>query len=263
MPLKNGYSKATVDANIAAEIRAGKSRAQAVAIALDVGRKAWRKKHPRTKYPVHLQNRPTLKKLRKRNPRKSSKKSHLWVVFRIQKSTGFVTFLNIVNGSVFGWGTKGQALLFKEKSRASRTASELGATLKTFDVGIADDNTTVAQIKAACRPKAKSRTGRRKKNPVGPTQKEVDAANDLYRDFRGQHPEKLTKVRMQNPPKVGLVIGELDGVLYTTVRDGKTEHYQHDFRKKSRPLLVTDHDGKALHIHGGEYEFTERGIEDR
>jgi hypothetical protein len=58
-------------------------------------------------------------------------------------------------------------------------------------------------------------------------------------------------------------VGELDGVLYTTVRDGVTEKYIHKFRKKSRPLLATSHDGKSLHILGGEYEFTERGIEDK
>ena len=72
----------------------------------------------------------------------------------------------------------------------------------------------------------------------------------------------MTKVRLRNP-KTGLVIGELDGVLYTTVRDGETEKYIHEFKKKSRPLLVSSHDGDSLHIIGGEYEFTEKGIEDR
>jgi hypothetical protein len=60
-----------------------------------------------------------------------------------------------------------------------------------------------------------------------------------------------------------MLVGDLDGVLYTTVRDGKTEKYVHRFRKRSRPLLVSAHDGKSLHILGGEYEFTERGIEDK
>jgi len=72
----------------------------------------------------------------------------------------------------------------------------------------------------------------------------------------------MRTVRIRNP-KTGLVVGDLDGVLYTTVRDGKTEHYQHDFKKGSRPLLAASSDGKSLHILGGEYEFTERGIEDR
>lgn len=61
----------------------------------------------------------------------------------------------------------------------------------------------------------------------------------------------------------GLVIGELDGVLYTTIRDGKTEKYIHRFGKKSRPLLTARADGKQLGIVGGRFQMTEAGIEDR
>lgn len=40
MPLRKGYSKKTISRNIATEIRAGRSRSQAVAIAYSVARKA-------------------------------------------------------------------------------------------------------------------------------------------------------------------------------------------------------------------------------
>ncbi len=40
MPLKQGFSKKTVSANIRTEIKAGKPQKQAVAIALDVARRA-------------------------------------------------------------------------------------------------------------------------------------------------------------------------------------------------------------------------------
>jgi len=60
-----------------------------------------------------------------------------------------------------------------------------------------------------------------------------------------------------------LPVGKIDGLLYTTVRDGKTEKYVHRFRRKSRPLLAASHDGTELRILGGEFEFNEAGIVDK
>lgn len=90
----------------------------------------------------------------------------------------------------------------------------------------------------------------------------IREAARLYRDFTGDEGELVGKVRKIEWPKVAAVIGEMDGVLYSTVRDGVDEKYIHKFKKGSRPLLCTSHDGKTLIIVLGKYRFTDRGIVD-
>jgi hypothetical protein len=90
----------------------------------------------------------------------------------------------------------------------------------------------------------------------------VNDARDLYKDFTGHDATHGQKVKVR-VPAAALKVGSLDGVLYTTVRDGRTEKYIHKFRKASRPVLAAGSDGKSLHVIGGEFEFTERGIVDR
>jgi len=107
----------------------------------------------------------------------------------------------------------------------------------------------------------KGKTLGRSRNPAS-ANRQLQQAADLFEDFRGEAPERLTKVKLPNP-KSGLVIGELDGVLYTTTRDGKDESYIHEFDQHSRPLLVSSSDGKSLHILGGRYAMTDRGIVDK
>lgn len=87
-------------------------------------------------------------------------------------------------------------------------------------------------------------------------------ASERLQNFSGHKPTEVMRVQERNT-KTGLVIGTLDGLLYTTVRDNKTEGYIHRFRRKSRPLLAASSDGKSLKIVGGRFEFTEAGIEDR
>ncbi len=84
----------------------------------------------------------------------------------------------------------------------------------------------------------------------------------LYSDFTGHDDPQITKVAVPPMPKEMLAIGKLDGVLYSTVRDGIPEKYIHKFKLAARPLLCASPDGKTLYLIGGSYDFTERGIVD-
>lgn len=108
----------------------------------------------------------------------------------------------------------------------------------------------------------------RRSNPEGraarqlETDSELREAAALLEDFSGHTPVEVLRVRQKDLRK-GLVIGELDFVGYSTVRDGEAEKYIHRFKKRSRPLLAASADGKTLGIVGGQFQMTEAGIEDR
>lgn len=92
--------------------------------------------------------------------------------------------------------------------------------------------------------------------------KKISLAVRLFKAFRGEQPEYVETVRVPEHDTL-LLIGECDGILYTTSRDGRLESYLHEFRKSSRPLLCSSFDGKQLYLLGGAYSFTEAGITDR
>jgi len=91
---------------------------------------------------------------------------------------------------------------------------------------------------------------------------EIEQAADLYERFSGHDPEEIGRVTVPRVPRVGVAIGEVDGILYSTIRDGKLEKYIHKFHKRDRPLFVVSPDGKQLFLIGGNYTFSERGIVD-
>lgn len=109
-------------------------------------------------------------------------------------------------------------------------------------------------------------TSMRRRNPES-REAGLDAAAQRLEDFSGHAAKKVITVRPRSNSREGLVIGELDLLGYRTKRvgigGGKLVRYAHDFSKGSRPLLAVSKDGKQLHIVGGQYEFTDAGIEDR
>lgn len=93
--------------------------------------------------------------------------------------------------------------------------------------------------------------------------RQFERAARLYRDFSGHEAEPFAEVDLPIAPRVGIVIGYCDGLLYSAVRDGKLERYIHEFAAKDRPLFVVSPDGRQLILYGGNYRFTGRGIVDR
>jgi hypothetical protein len=95
-----------------------------------------------------------------------------------------------------------------------------------------------------------------------PRRTDVQKAADLYERFTGHKAEPVGVANLPPLPDVVMVIGECDGVLYTTVRDGRKERYIHEFANSDKPLLCVAPDGKQMLFVGGRYVFTERGIVD-
>lgn len=83
----------------------------------------------------------------------------------------------------------------------------------------------------------------------------------LYEDFTGNRATRVSKVDMPDH-ETYLQVGNVDAILYSTNRGGKVERYKHDFRRKSRPLLIASPDGKELRLIRGSFVFTNRGIVD-
>jgi hypothetical protein len=95
-----------------------------------------------------------------------------------------------------------------------------------------------------------------------PSRSDIERGKDLYERFTGHDAEVVGKVEVPDTCEIGVVIGTLDALCYTTTRDGRTERYVHEFKAKDRPLFVVSPDGSQILIVGGNYDFTERGIVD-
>lgn len=92
---------------------------------------------------------------------------------------------------------------------------------------------------------------------------QIRKASALYKDFSGHDGDEIEYVEKPRIPEAVVVIGELEGVIYSTVRDDEHERYIHKFRRSSRPLLCVSPDGDQLYVIAGNYEFTDRGIVDK
>ncbi len=90
----------------------------------------------------------------------------------------------------------------------------------------------------------------------------VRLGQKLYRRFHCFPPRKLLRVPLaRRVPKVLVQVGELRGLIYRSDRGqpGRPRSFVHFFQNP--PLLTSDPRGKQLHIVGGNYRVTRRGIE--
>lgn len=119
-------------------------------------------------------------------------------------------------------------------------------------------------IKKPAKKAARKTTLRAPANPVPPsTRARLEEAVRLYESFTGHGGEIIAEVERPEYPTELAVIGEIDGIMYSTVRDGVKEKYIHKFHHKARPLFCVTHDGTQIFLLGGQYDFTKRGIVDR
>lgn len=87
-------------------------------------------------------------------------------------------------------------------------------------------------------------------------------AESLFKEFTGHEPCEQVIVEVDELPHSAAVIGRLHGLIYDTIRDGEQERYIHRFKDECAPILAISDTGDQILIVGGNYEFTERGIED-
>lgn len=90
----------------------------------------------------------------------------------------------------------------------------------------------------------------------------LDQAEQLYEDFRGFKPRQTVQYSLPDAPIFGVDVGLIDGLQYTTKRDGAPSKYFHEFVGKAKPRLVVSSDGKTIFGVEGDFEFTEEGFKD-
>lgn len=191
-----------------------------------------------------------------------------------KKNPSFKYFLKIQkgHGPILTWNGKSFTdrpddvpHAFAKKSTAERVGKNLYRRFRILDhykmlvvSGFQSKSSIIDDKKQrAMRGGTKSNPGKRTRDA------ELDQAAKRLEEFSGHPVQHLESAYSRSPQRTGLIIGELDLVGYRAKRDGKLERYGHHFKKNSRPLLAVTSDGKQLHIVGGQYEFTEAGIEDR
>ena len=91
---------------------------------------------------------------------------------------------------------------------------------------------------------------------------DLDSARLLFERFHSFAPPVIVRQRCQRQvPRVLVKLGELRGLIYRSDKEqcGQPRTFIHFM--ETPPTLACDPTGKQLHIIGGKYRVTSRGIE--
>ena len=235
MPLKTGYSRETFEHNYAQMKREGHPHTQALMTAFKEARKSFFDRYPHGALPQWL------------IPKDGKRMKNPCEPCAARKQNPVSLY------HVFAEDFRGHITLLESFPNAS-LANEYASYVERQQTG---DRITVKKGAPEKKRKIKS-------NPVPPSRKvQQRNAEDLYSRFTGHEATEHVMIDKPVLPDVMLVVGDIDFIGYTTVRDGVTEKYIHKFTKKCRPLFSVSHDGKQLFMLGGSYDFTELGIVDK
>lgn len=149
----------------------------------------------------------------------------------------------------------------KTKAAPRKKAAPTSGTARRGDAARA--KTKKATLPKRCTPRGQSAARKQANKHAATRRMHVSAATQqaarLYERFHRVAPDKV--VRVEVPADVaGAHVGWMTAIEYLTP-DGQV--YRHPFADQAQPKLIASADGRRLHIVGGRYRFTARGIVDR
>jgi hypothetical protein len=264
VPLKAGWSKAVIAANVARGRREGKSASVASAAAYRRARQWYRRLHPRGPWPGHLDPAPP-RRPAGRNP----------ATTRVVSAQDIAKNYKPVMDEI---AVSQMADIAARRARAEKNR-ESGMSLRKAREAAAEAKAT-PEIRAVIRQRllrgatneqairAAIRIGKWSKSVVTAAHNpapdaEMERAARAYQAFHGERPKEILQLDIPSAPRTAVALGECLAVIYRGRRDGKTYSFKHTFARRARPYLCFSSDGRQLFLLGGDFKVTDRGIVDR
>jgi hypothetical protein len=89
----------------------------------------------------------------------------------------------------------------------------------------------------------------------------IAQASEFRKAFHWGYPtKKIVSRRVSPPPEVAVKLGTLHSVCYQTKKKGEpAQLFEHEFEGE-KPWLAMDVENQRLHLLGGDYTVSDRGI---